>query len=41
MLRSLKEAAVPGLVPKSDFIGIDGRAHLAAGGETPFLESHR
>jgi cysteine desulfurase/selenocysteine lyase len=31
---------VPGLVPKSDFIGIDDRAHLAAGGETPFLKTH-
>src|SRR5215212_9718765 len=31
---------MPGLVPKSDFIGIGERAHLAAGGETPFLKSH-
>ncbi|MFN8633965.1 MAG: aminotransferase class V-fold PLP-dependent enzyme [Chloroflexota bacterium] len=28
------------LAPKSDFIGVEGRAHLAAGGETPFLKSH-
>lgn len=29
-----------GLVPKSDFIGLDRWVHLAAGGETPFLRSH-
>ena len=28
------------LAPKSDFIGVEGRVHLAAGGETPFLKSH-
>jgi selenocysteine lyase/cysteine desulfurase len=28
------------LAPKSDFIGLEGVAHLAAGGETPFLRSH-
>jgi selenocysteine lyase/cysteine desulfurase len=31
---------VTSLVPKSDFIGVEGRTHLAAGGETPFLKSH-
>jgi len=28
------------LVPKSDFIGLEGIAHLAAGGETPLLQRH-
>ncbi len=28
-------------VPKSDFIGLDGIAHLAAGGEPPLLVAHR
>jgi cysteine desulfurase / selenocysteine lyase len=28
------------LAPKADFIGVEGRVHLAAGGETPFLKSH-
>jgi cysteine desulfurase/selenocysteine lyase len=28
------------LVPKSDFIGLEGVAHLAAGGETPLLRRH-
>ena len=28
------------LAPKSDFIGVEERRHLAAGGETPFLKSH-
>jgi cysteine desulfurase/selenocysteine lyase len=28
------------LVSKSDFLGLDGVAYLAAGGETPFLKSH-
>jgi selenocysteine lyase/cysteine desulfurase len=28
------------LVPKGDFIGVEDRVHLAAGGETPFLKSH-
>lgn len=28
------------LAPKSDFIGVEERTHLAAGGETPFLKSH-
>jgi cysteine desulfurase/selenocysteine lyase len=28
------------LVAKSDFLGLDRVAHLAAGGETPFLKSH-
>ena len=28
------------LAPKSDFIGLEDRTHLAAGGETPFLKSH-
>ncbi|MGE3272785.1 MAG: aminotransferase class V-fold PLP-dependent enzyme [Chloroflexota bacterium] len=28
------------LAPKSDFIGVEERVHLAAGGETPFLKSH-
>jgi len=31
---------VTALTPKADFIGLDGRTHLAAGGETPFLKSH-
>lgn len=29
------------LAPKSDFIGLDGVAHLATGGEPPLLKSHR
>ena len=28
------------LVPKSDFLGLEEVAHLAAGGEPPFLRSH-
>ena len=28
------------LAPKGDFIGVEDRVHLAAGGETPFLKSH-
>ncbi|MCC6179584.1 MAG: aminotransferase class V-fold PLP-dependent enzyme [Chloroflexi bacterium] len=28
------------LAPKGDFIGVEERTHLAAGGETPFLKSH-
>ena len=28
------------LAPKADFIGVEERVHLAAGGETPFLKSH-
>ena len=28
------------LAPKGDFIGVEDRTHLAAGGETPFLKSH-
>lgn len=28
------------LFPKTDFIGLDGVYHLAAGGETPMLKSH-
>jgi selenocysteine lyase/cysteine desulfurase len=28
------------LAPKGDFIGVEERVHLAAGGETPFLKSH-
>jgi cysteine desulfurase / selenocysteine lyase len=28
------------LAPKSDFIGLEGVAHLAAGGETPMLRRH-
>lgn len=31
---------MPGLIPKSDFIGIEDVAHLAAGGETPVLASN-
>jgi selenocysteine lyase/cysteine desulfurase len=31
---------MPSLVPKGDFIGVEDRVHLAAGGETPFLTSH-
>jgi selenocysteine lyase/cysteine desulfurase len=29
------------LIPKSEFIGLEGITHLAAGGETPMLKSHR
>lgn len=29
------------LYPKADFIGLDGIVHLAAGGETPMLATHR
>lgn len=29
------------LIPKTDFIGLDGVVHLAAGGESPMLKSHR
>lgn len=28
------------LAPKGDFIGLEEKAHLAAGGETPFLKTH-
>ena len=28
------------LAPKGDFIGVEDQAHLAGGGETPFLKSH-
>jgi len=28
-------------VPKSDFIGLEGTAHLATGGEPPLLKAHR
>ena len=31
---------IESLIPKSEFIGIDGLAHLSAGGETPMLKSH-
>ncbi len=27
--------------PKSDFIGLDGKVHLATGGEPPLLKAHR
>ena len=27
--------------PKADFIGLEGKAHLATGGEPPLLEAHR
>ena len=30
-----------GLVPKSEFIGLENMIQLAAGGETPMLKSHR
>lgn len=30
-----------GLIPKSEFIGLENMVHLAAGGETPMLKSHR
>jgi len=29
------------LIPKSEFIGLEGVAHLCAGGETPMLRTHR
>lgn len=29
------------LIPKSDFIGLEGIVHLCAGGETPMLKTHR
>ena len=29
------------LIPKSEFIGLEGVAHLAAGGESPMLVTHR
>ncbi len=29
------------LIPKTDFIGLDSVVHLAAGGESPMLKSHR
>jgi cysteine desulfurase / selenocysteine lyase len=32
--------ALNALAPKSDFLGLDGVVHLAAGGETPFLRRH-
>jgi selenocysteine lyase/cysteine desulfurase len=31
---------VPGLIPKSEFVGIEHVAHLAAGGEAPVLRAH-
>jgi selenocysteine lyase/cysteine desulfurase len=31
---------VPGLIPRTAFIGIDNVAHLATGGEAPVLRSH-
>jgi hypothetical protein len=31
---------MPGLIPKSAFIGIDDVAHLAAGGEAPVLHAN-
>jgi selenocysteine lyase/cysteine desulfurase len=31
---------VPGLIPRSAFIGIDNVAHLATGGEAPVLRAH-
>jgi cysteine desulfurase / selenocysteine lyase len=34
-------AAQRSLAPKDDFVGLERVAHLAAGGETPFLRSHR
>ena len=30
---------MPSLAPKKDFIGLEGRVHLAAGGEPPQLET--
>ena len=27
--------------PKSDFIGLEGKVHLATGGEPPLLQAHR
>ena len=28
------------LVPRSDFVGLEGVTHLAAGGEAPWLAAH-
>jgi cysteine desulfurase / selenocysteine lyase len=35
-----KSPALRSLVPKSDFLGLEHAAHLATGGEAPFLRSH-
>jgi cysteine desulfurase/selenocysteine lyase len=32
---------IPSLIAKSEFIGLENVAHLAAGGEAPMLKSHR
>ena len=32
---------ISSLIAKSDFVGLEDVAHLAAGGETPMLKSHR
>ena len=36
-----KDSLDNGLLPKSAFIGLENMVHLAAGGETPMLKSHR
>jgi len=36
-----KDRFANGLIPKSAFIGLENMVHLAAGGETPMLKSHR
>jgi len=32
---------IESLIPKSEFLGLEDTVHLAAGGETPMLKSHR
>ena len=31
---------MPPFIPKSDFVGLEGVAHLCTGGEAPWLRSH-
>ena len=40
-MRNGGNSLIQPLIAKSDFVGLENVAHLAAGGETPMLKSHR
>ena len=35
-----REERIVALIDKSEFVGLDGVAHLCTGGEAPWLRSH-
>ena len=39
-IKGIVESMIESLIPKSAFTGLDGKAHLATGGESPMLRSH-